>query len=118
MEMSGLLGSIMRHCPMGKVLSPTMLRPFTSSVVLHCKNSSNDSDNVLPKKDRSIPNITIAKHPFSLIGAPLRDHAKEDVFAVFKFSGTQYKATVVSLELKHFLSFVCFGPHSHNFLLL
>ena len=97
--MSTLFGSIfLRHgCSIGKkMLTPMMIRPFTSSFTLHYQDTSNDSSNAIPKSQISLPKYTIANHPFSITGAPLRENSNTtDTFAVFEFSGTQYKATVV-----------------------
>ena len=99
--MSSLFGSIMLRHPVVKG-SCMGIRTFTSSFVLPCSSSdsSNYSSEVVSKG--SMPKVTIAKHPFSLTGAPLRDHAKGDLFAVFQFSGSQYKASVVRSDPKQF----------------
>ena len=111
-EMSSILGSILlRHGSMGKkMFSPTMIRPFTSTAVLQCRDSPNDSGNVVPNSEISTPKYTVAKHPFSLTGAPLRESVNADIFAVFEFSGTQYKATVVHFESNAFF-FCVFFPY-------
>ena len=46
-----------------------------------------------------IPKYSIAKHPFSLTGAPLRDisNIPSNMFAVFKYGAFQYKATLVMI---------------------
>lgn len=48
------------------------------------------------------PLYSLAHHPFSPSGAPLRGEVEaNEKFAVFKFSGRQYKASVVIFDAMH-----------------
>lgn len=79
----------------GKYISFNSVNVLSSVVVASVPFSSKAAESSSPRPPTS---FIVAKHPFSIEGAPLRDttNKPEDVFAVFKLLGTQYKATLVT----------------------